>query len=67
MTMSRKAKDYRNKVLREKYANDPDFRKKEIARVERYWERKAAEAEALEKDQGQSHDDQTEREEMIES
>ena len=52
MKMTQAAKDYRNKLRREKYANDPAFREKEKARVIAYWERRA-EAAALEDQQGQ--------------
>ena len=53
MAMSRAAKDYRNKRQRERYATDPAFREKEKRRIEEYWERKAAEAAALESEGGQ--------------
>lgn len=51
MALSRQAKDFRNKRRRERYANDPAFREKERKRVEAWWEKKAAEAAALEDQQ----------------
>lgn len=56
MALSRAAKDYRNKLRRERYANDPAFRKKEKKRIEAYYERKAAEAAALEAQERQVED-----------
>ena len=53
MALSRQAKDFRNKRRRERYASDPAFREKERKRVEAWWEKKAAEAAALEDQQGQ--------------
>lgn len=53
MALSQAAKEYRNKRRRERYANDPAFREREKKRVEAYWERKAAEAAALEDQSGQ--------------
>lgn len=53
MALSQQAKDYINKKRRERYANDPAFREKEKKRIEAYYERKAAEAAALEDQQGQ--------------
>lgn len=57
MTLSKAARDYRNKRRRERYANDPAFREKEKKRVAAYWERKAAEAAALNDEGGQQDDD----------
>ena len=53
MALSKQARDYMNKRRRERYANDPAFREKERRRIEAYWERKAAEAAALESEGGQ--------------
>ena len=53
MTLSKQARDYMNKRRRERYANDPAFREKERKRIEAYWERKAAEAAALDDEGGQ--------------
>ena len=56
MALSRAAKDYRNRKQRERYANDPVYRKRKRAQVDAYYERKAAEAAALE-DQAQQDAD----------
>ena len=57
MALSQAAKEYRNKRRRERYANDPAFREREKKRIEAYWERKAAEAAALNDEGGQQDDD----------
>lgn len=57
MALSQAAKEYRNRRRRERYANDPAFREKEKKRIEAYWERKAAEAAALNDEGGQQDDD----------
>ena len=56
MALSKQARDYLNKRRRERYANDPAFREREKKRIEAYWERKAAEAAALESEGGQQDD-----------
>ena len=56
MALSKQARDYMNKRRRERYANDPAFREREKKRIEAYWERKAAEAAALNDEGGQQDD-----------
>ena len=59
MALSKQAREYLNRRRRERYANDPDFREKEKKRIEAYWERKAAEAAALNDEGGQQVTDNT--------